>query len=277
MPELPEVETVVRSLSRRLRGALITDVSATVDRLRLPVDLTRLRDACCGRTIADLRRRAKYIIADLDDGPALVLHLGMTGAFRIVPAAAPPARYERITWQLADGRSWRFVDVRRFGSVQVCSQPPAGEDPELLAGLGPEPLGSGFHGEYLQQQAHGRDRPIKNLIMDQAIVVGVGNIYASEALFRAGISPKRPSRSLSRAAATRLAAAIRAVLAEAIEAGGTTIDDFRDVDGTAGHFAVKLRVYGRRGQTCTRCGRSGAVRRIVQAGRSSFYCPGCQR
>jgi len=277
MPELPEVETVVRCLRPRLCGALIADVTATTDRLRCPVDLVRLREACRGRRIGSLRRRAKYIVVDLEDGPSVVLHLGMTGAFRIVPAVAPPTPYERVVWRLADGRSWRFLDVRRFGSVQVCERASAGADLEPLAGLGPEPLSPDFSGAYLHAQARGRDRPIKNLIMDQAIVVGVGNIYASEALFRAGISPRRRSRALGRTAADRLAAAIRTVLGEAIAAGGTTIDDFRDVDGHEGRFAVNLSVYGRRGQDCPRCGLAGGIRRIVQAGRSSFYCPHCQR
>jgi len=274
MPELPEVETIVRSLRGHLRGATIADVRATVACLRRPVDVPRLRDACCGHTITGIRRRAKFILVELGEGPGLVLHLGMTGAFRIVERTAPAGRHERVIWDLTDGRSWRFADARRFGSVEVCDSPADGR--ASLNGLGVEPLEGEFRGEGLFMATRGRSRPIKNLIMDQAIIAGVGNIYASEALFRAGVRPQRASGALSRATCERLAAAIREVLAEAITAGGTTIDDYRDVDGTEGRFAVQLSVYGRTGEACQRCGPTSRVRRIVQSGRSSFYCPRCQ-
>jgi formamidopyrimidine-DNA glycosylase len=277
MPELPEVETVMRGLAPHLVGARIAGVLATTDRLRLPVDLPALRAACRGRTITGIRRRAKYVLVELGDGPGLILHLGMTGAFRIVPQAEPLAVHDRVVWQLADGRSWRFLDVRRFGSVQVCNWPADGADPAALAGLGPEPLGSEFGGDVLHAATRGRSRPIKDLIMDQSILVGVGNIYASEALFRAGIPPQRSGRRLGRTGCERLAVAIRDVLAEAIAAGGTTIADFRAVDGSEGQFAVHLRVYGRAGEACLRCGPAARIRRIVQSGRSSFFCPRCQR
>jgi formamidopyrimidine-DNA glycosylase len=277
MPELPEVETVVRGLRPHLVGALLSEVTASVTHLRTPVDLPRLREICVGRTIRAIRRRAKFIVVELDGDVGMLLHLGMTGAFRIVPAEAPPTAYERVAWRLADGRSWRFLDVRRFGSVQVCALPTAGRDPELLDDLGPEPLSAAFDGAVLHAATRGRERPVKTLIMDQAVVVGVGNIYASEALFRAAISPQRRSASLSRAATERLAAAIKAVLTEAIEAGGTTIGDFRRVDGSEGEFAVNLNVYGRHGLDCLRCGLPAGIRRTVQAGRSSFFCPRCQR
>jgi formamidopyrimidine-DNA glycosylase len=277
MPELPEVETVVRGLRPHLVGALISDVTATVERLRTRVDLPSLREVCCGRTIRAVRRRAKFIVVELDGGVGMVLHLGMTGAFRIVPPETPLTAYDRVAWRLADGRSWRFLDVRRFGSVQACALPPDGQAPALLAGLGPEPLEADFDGAFLYAATRGRARPVKNLIMDQAVVVGVGNIYASEALFRAELSPKRHSASLSRAAADRLAAAIKAVLLEAIAAGGTTIGDFRHVDGSEGEFAVNLNVYGRKGLDCLRCGLPAGIRRIVQGGRASFFCPRCQR
>lgn len=274
MPELPEVETVVRSLRPRLLGATIADVRATVSALRLPVDLPGLRAACCGHTITAIRRRAKYILVDLGQGPTLVLHLGMTGAFRILDRTVPESPHERVVWDLADGRTWRFVDPRRFGSVQIVASGALGA--AALSGLGIEPLDSGFGSDVLHRASRNRSRPIKNLIMDQAILAGVGNIYASEALFRAGIRPQRSSRSLSRMACARLAAAIREVLTEAIAAGGTTIDDYRDVDGSEGHFGVRLNVYGRTDGACPRCGPTAHVRRIVQSGRSSFYCPRCQ-
>jgi formamidopyrimidine-DNA glycosylase len=277
MPELPEVETVVRGLRPHLVGAQIRDVTAAVARLRTPVDLPRLREVCCGRTIRDIRRRAKFIVVELDDGVAIVLHLGMTGAFRIVPQDTPPAPHECVAWRLAGGRSWRFRDVRRFGLVQICALPGTGGDPEQFRDLGPEPLSDAFDGAFLHAAMRGRDRPVKNLIMDQAVVVGVGNIYANEALFRARINPQRRSASLSRAAVDRLVGAIKGVLTAAIDAGGTTIGDFRRVDGSEGEFGLDLKVYGRAGQDCPRCGAGHGIRRIVQAGRSSFLCPRCQR
>jgi formamidopyrimidine-DNA glycosylase len=276
MPELPEVETVVRGLLPHLLGAHIADVVATTDRLRRPVSLPSLRAACCGRTIMGIRRRAKYILIDLGGGSGLILHLGMTGAFRIVPETEPLATHDRIAWQLADGRSWRFRDVRRFGSVHACRLPVDGADPAMLAELGVEPLGSAFSGQVLHDTSRKRSRSIKDLIMDQSIVAGVGNIYASEALFRAGIRPQRCAGRLGRDACERLAAAIKEVLSEAIEAGGTTIADFHDVDGSEGEFAVHLNAYGRAGRDCPRCGLPAGIRRIVQSGRSSFFCPRCQ-
>ncbi len=277
MPELPEVETIVRGLRPHLIGAVIRDVTAGTDRLRAPVSLPALREACCGRRVLGIARRAKYILVDLGPGSGLLLHLGMTGAFRVVPETAPKAPEERVSWHLADGRRWGYLDVRRLGSVEVCALPADGTAPEALAGLGPEPLGEGFDGGLLYAATRGRRSPIKSLLLDQTLIAGVGNIYASEALFRAGIRPQRPGGRLGRAACDRLAAAVRGVLDEAIAAGGTTIDDFRAVDGSAGRFAVRLCVYGRAGEHCPRCGKADAIRRIVQSGRSTFFCRYCQR
>ncbi|MBN2450094.1 MAG: bifunctional DNA-formamidopyrimidine glycosylase/DNA-(apurinic or apyrimidinic site) lyase [Lentisphaeria bacterium] len=277
MPELPEVETVRRSLEPRLLGAVIRDVSASVDNLRLPVNVDTLRRFCCGRRICALRRRAKFLVVVFDNGAGLILHLGMTGAFRIVPESTPYTVHERVAWTLSGGRSWRFADVRRFGSVRPTHFPDAGGDPPELAHLGIEPLAPAFDGAHLYRLSRGRRRPIKNLIMDQTMVVGVGNIYASEALFRAGIHPARPAGRVGRASASRLATAIREVLEEAIAAGGTTLRDFRDPDGSEGMFQVHLAVYGRQAGDCPRCGMAAGIRRVVMAGRSSFYCRGCQR
>ena len=277
MPELPEVETIRRSLEQHLLGSRITAVTTTVDKLRTPLDATALNACCRGRTMRYFGRRAKFLLVGFDTDPGMILHLGMTGAFRIVSAVEPLHPHDRICWELSDGRSWRFLDSRRFGSLHLSTIPTDGTDPEALRHLGPEPLSEAFTPAYLAAAARGRKRPIKNLIMDQRVLVGVGNIYASEALFRAGIRPTRPSSRLGRAGAMRLTRAIKEVLADAIAQGGTTISDFKDVDGSEGHFRVMLDVYGRQDQTCHRCGLQGGIRRIVQAGRSTFFCRGCQQ
>jgi len=277
MPELPEVETICRSLCPQLVGREILDVRTTTAMLRLPLCVAALRDCCVGRAVVDVRRRGKYLIVELSGDCGLLIHLGMTGAFRIEPADAPASRHDRVAWVLSDGRVWRFADVRRFGSVQPCELPGAGATPACLQHLGPEPLGSAFTGDYLHCATRGRRRPIKNLIMDQGVVVGVGNIYANEALFRAGLRPRRASGRLSRAACLRLVAAVKEVLEEAISYGGTTISDYRQVDGTEGKFRTRLDAYGRHGEPCPRCGDGALIRRVVLGGRASFYCPRCQR
>lgn len=276
VPELPEVETVRRALRPHLRGRGITAVRARVDRLRRPVQTDDLRAACVGHRFVDIRRRAKYLIAELDGPRSLLLHLGMTGAFRIEPADTPDGDYDRVIWDLDNGQVLRFTDVRRFGTVVTCATSPAGIDPPELPGLGPEPLGPEFHSDHLHAVTRGRTRPIKNLLMDQAVVVGIGNIYANEALFRARINPRRQAGRLSHGSCGRLVHCVREVLREAIEAGGTTISDFRSVDGSEGKFRIHLDVYDRTGRPCSRCADDPPVRRIVQAGRSTYYCPRCQ-
>ena len=275
MPELPEVETVVRAVRPHLVGRAVTAVTTTVERLRTPLRLAGDR-RLLGRAIVDVRRRAKYVIAELDGGHALLLHLGMTGSFRIQPAAAGLSVHDRVSFALDDGNTWVFCDPRRFGQAEVHALPRPGGEPACLADLGPEPLGPDFDVDWLQHACRGRRRPIKNLIMDQDVVVGVGNIYASEALFRAHIRPMTAAGRLSRARLRRLHTAIREVLHEAIAAGGTTIINFKTVDGSEGLFRRALRVYQRTGERCRRCGR-GRIRRLVQSGRSSYYCPVCQR
>jgi formamidopyrimidine-DNA glycosylase len=278
MPELPEVETVCRALRPHLTGARLVAVRTLVSHLRTPLDGPALERACRGRAIVGVRRRAKYLLIDLEGGrQALLLHLGMTGACRICAAAEPLETHARVVWRLADGREWRFIDARRFGRVSVCElRTPAGLPPEL-DGCGIEPLEDGFTGECLWHLTRGRAVPIKCLIMDQRLVAGVGNIYANEACFRAGVRPGRAARTLSRRACTALAREIRAVLEEAILCGGTTISDFQSVDGEEGRFHVALDVYGRTGASCTRCGERSRVRRSVLGGRSTFACRRCQR
>lgn len=275
MPELPEVETVRRALDRHLPGARLAGVELRVDRMRGELSLEHLRAACVGQSIVRVRRRAKYVLVDFVDGGGLLLHLGMTGSLRVDPPGAEPLPHDRIGWPLADGRIWRFNDPRRFGTVEAFADLAAAE-PVRFAALGPEPLGEEFTTAYLRGALHGRTASVKSLIMDQRIVVGVGNIYASEALFRSGILPTRQGGKVGTDACARLVANIRTILAEAIECGGTTISDFRSPDGSEGQFTVHLEVYGKAGEPCPRCGPEHPIRRRVVAGRSTFYCPRCQ-
>ena len=291
MPELPEVETVCRALRTPLVGRRITDVRALTAKLRTPLSTPALRAFCEGRKIIDIRRRAKYIIVEFDrpklairhssfaipQFPALLLHLGMTGAFRVCPTADAVEKHARIIWTLDNGRQWRFLDARKFGGADCCGLRTSGGTPAELDHLGIEPLEEEFTTEFLCQKSRGRNTPVKCLLMDQATVVGIGNIYASEACFRAGVRPQRPAGKLTRAECAKLVKESRAVLRAAIECGGTTIRDFNSVDGTEGHFDTVLNVYGRTGQPCPRCGAAHTIRRIVLGGRSSFYCAKCQR
>lgn len=275
MPELPEVETVRRALVQHLPGARLAGVELRIDRLRNQLRSEELEARCVGQTIRAVRRRAKYLLVDFAGGGGMILHLGMTGSLRVDPAGAEPLAHDRIGWPLADGRVWRFNDPRRFGTVEVFADLAAAE-PVRFAAFGPEPLGEAFTADYLHGMLRGRSASVKSLIMDQRVVVGVGNIYASESLFRAGILPTRQGGRVGRAACARLVAEIRAVLAEAIDCGGTTISDFRAPDGSEGRFSIRLEVYGREGEACLRCGTEHPVRRRVVAGRSTFYCPRCQ-
>ena len=284
MPELPEVETVCRALRPHLVGHRITDVRALTAKMRSPLSTPALRIFCTGRKIIDIRRRAKYILVELagpknaiPQFPVLLLHLGMTGSFRVCPAATPMEKHARVTWTLDDGREWRFIDARKFGGVECCELRTPGGVPAELDHLGTEPLENRFTTEFLWEKSRGRNVPVKCLIMDQAIVVGIGNIYASEACFRAGIRPQRPASRLTHVECARLVKESRAVLRAAIECGGTTIRDFNSVDGTEGHFDTELNVYGRTGQPCPRCGAAHPVQKIVLGGRSSFYCAKCQK
>jgi formamidopyrimidine-DNA glycosylase len=252
-------------------------VRPLVGRLRTPLDAAALRNACAGRQILDLRRRAKFLVLELEDRHALILHLGMTGTFHLDPAAAPHRPHDRVTWELDDGTSLRFQDPRRFGSVECCRLPAAGAEPPSLASLGPEPLAPAFDGAHLHHHAHGRRTAVKAWIMQQELVAGVGNIYANEACFRARLDPRTPAGHLSRHACDRLAAEIKGVLADAIRAGGTTIRDFRSADGSEGHFSRQLQIYGHAGEDCRRCGPGHSIERLRLAGRATYRCPHCQR
>jgi len=274
MPELPEVETVRRTLEPRLVGRRVTEVHVHDARLRTPLRQTVLRRQLIGRRVVSLTRRAKYLVAEIDSGWALVLHLGMSGRLRVMPAGTPAEPHTHVRLRLDDGNELRFRDQRRFGMLFVVQSERLPAHPRFRS-LGPEPLSPEFSAHSLARTARGAKRPIKNFLMDAAVVVGVGNIYASEALYRAGIHPATPAGTLAAARWQRLHAAVQATLHDALQQGGTTLKDFQDADGQEGMFQVRLGVYGREAERCERCGRR--IQRIVQAGRSTFFCPGCQR
>lgn len=283
MPELPEVETVRRSLLRLLPGRRIRRVEVRAPELREPLDRDAL-EALEGNVVGDLGRRAKYLLIETSDGTGasartLVVHLGMSGRLTVVADGVPYDKHEHLALHLADedGRPCgrlRLVDPRRFGQAFVLDSESLASD-RHFAHLGIEPLDEGFDGGFLAARASGRRGPIKAFLMDATAVVGVGNIYASEALWRARVHPKRSVARISAATWQRLADAVRDVLADAIEQGGTTLNDFADGEGNAGYFQVSLDVYDREGEPCRRCGR--ILKRIVQSNRSTYYCPGCQR
>ncbi len=270
MPELPEVETSRRGIEPYVSGQEVTGVRIRNRALRWPV-APDFESALTGRVITSVGRRAKYILFNTDAGSA-ILHLGMSGSVTIVPADSPAAVHDHVDIELASGDVLRFRDPRRFGSLHWTGDPASHW---LLKDLGPEPLGDSFDGDYLWQQSRGRRVAVKPFIMNAGIVVGVGNIYASESLFRAGIHPRRKAGRIAKARYGLLADAIKNVLARAIEAGGTTLRDFYGFNGQAGYFQLELDVYGRDGEPCPRC--NAEVRHAVLGQRSTYFCIECQR
>jgi len=275
MPELPEVETTLRGIAPALTGRSIAEVVVRNPSLRWPIppEIHRAQ----GRTIAECRRRAKYLLIDLDGGNAhrggLLMHLGMSGSLRICDAGDALRKHDHFDLLLDDGRCLRFNDPRRFGALLWWDYPV--EDHELLRNLGPEPLTDEFSGARLWGRSRGRKVAVKSFIMDGKTVVGVGNIYASEALFMAGIHPSRPAGRIARGRYDALVLAIRDVLSRAIRRGGTTLRDYLSADGRPGYFAQELLVYERDGQPCFQC--RTPIRRRVIGQRSSYYCHHCQR
>ncbi len=283
MPELPEVETVRRGLLPVMEGRLI--VQAVVNRpdLRWPLPLG-MAGRLMGKRVTALRRRSKYILADLDSGETLIIHLGMSG--RMLVSGAPlgdfhhdhptPAKHDHVVLNMEGGARVTFNDARRFGSMDLIATDRAESHP-LLASLGPEPLGNAFSGHYLAERLKSRNTPIKSALLDQGVVAGLGNIYVCEVLFRAGINPARKAGQIAAVRVAGLAPIIRDVLAEAIDAGGSSLRDYRQTDGELGYFQHAFNVYGREGEPCNTPGCRSSIIRIVQSGRSSFYCPTCQR
>lgn len=271
MPELPEVETTCRGLSPHLLGKQVKSVTVRQRQLRWPVP-GRLEKALPGQEILSLSRRAKYLLVGTGAG-TLIAHLGMSGSFRMVGPDNIAGKHDHVDIALGSGWILRYNDPRRFGCMLWTRGDPLRH--KLLKALGPEPLEPGFNGQYLYQAARGRKLSIKPFLMSNQVVVGVGNIYASESLHRAGIHPRRPAGRVSLARMEALAGEVRLVLTEAIEAGGTTLKDFVREDGQPGYFAQSLLVYGRAGNPCNRCGET--IRQEVMGQRASYFCPGCQR
>jgi formamidopyrimidine-DNA glycosylase len=271
MPELPEVEITRRGLDAHLTGLTIKDAIIRNGSLRWPIP-KNLPKLLRGQSIHSFKRRAKYLLMDCGSG-TLILHLGMSGSLRILPANTPAEKHDHFDLVLGNGTLMRLRDPRRFGAVlwhsgDVHTHP-------LLAALGPEPLENDFDARYLYQATRGRSISIKQCIMDNHIVVGVGNIYANEALFRAGIKPQLAAGKLSLPRCARLVEEIRATLAEAIQLGGSTLRDFVNTSGQPGYFQQTYWVYGRAGEPCRRCG--ALIKQIKQGQRSSFYCGACQK
>ena len=292
MPELPEVETVRRGLQPFLEGARFERVEARRPDLRFPLP-ERFVERLEGRAITALTRRAKYLVADLDDGAVLVMHLGMTGSFRIEPlgadgaipgtfhyARSKDAAHDHVVFALSGGTGGAAVvtynDPRRFGFMTLAERASLETHP-LFAHVGIEPLGNALSGEVIARLFEGKKAPLKAALLDQSLIAGLGNIYVCEALWRSELAPTRAAGTIGAGEADRLAGAIRDVLAEAIEAGGSSLRDYVKTDGALGYFQHSFAVYDREDETCRRPGCGGTVARVVQSNRSTFFCPRCQR
>lgn len=283
MPELPEVETVRRGLLPVMEGRVLLAADVRRPDLRFPLP-ERMAERLSGARVLALRRRSKYILADLSTGETLLVHLGMSGRILISGnlvgefhhAHPAPAKHDHVVFDMEGGARVTFNDARRFGAMDLMPTD-AAETHWLLRDLGPEPLGNSFDETYLVARLKGRATPIKAALLDQRIVAGLGNIYVSEILYRAGIDPRRAAGRISSERISSLVPLTRAVLGEAIEAGGSSLKDYRQADGEMGYFQHSFRVYDREGEPCRTPGCTGQVHRIVQSGRSSFFCPVCQR
>ncbi|MBL4928363.1 bifunctional DNA-formamidopyrimidine glycosylase/DNA-(apurinic or apyrimidinic site) lyase [Fuscibacter oryzae] len=283
MPELPEVETVRRGLLPVMEGRVISRAEVNRDGLRFPFP-ARMSARLTGATVLGLRRRSKYILADLSTDETLLIHLGMSGRMLISGAQLgqfhhdhpAPQKHDHVVLTMEGGGRVTFNDARRFGAMDLMATEAEASHP-LLASLGPEPFGNEFSPEYLVRRLAGKATPVKSALLDQHVVAGLGNIYVSEVLHRAAISPLRLARDLTSRESGALVPLIRDVLGEAIEAGGSSLRDYRQADGELGYFQHNFRVYDREGTPCPTPGCTGTITRTVQAGRSSFHCPDCQR
>lgn len=291
MPELPEVETVRRGLAPAMEGQVIERADVNRPDLRWPFP-ERMAERLCGQTVLRLRRRSKYVLADLSSGETLLIHLGMSGRMLVSGDTSfqefalgkigqfvhdhPPAqKHDHVVFHMDNGARITFNDPRRFGAMDLLDTATADQH-KLLAVLGPEPLGNDFHDSHLIKAFENKNSPVKSALLDQRIVSGLGNIYVCEALFRAGISPKRKAGKISKPRVASLVPIIRDVLSEAIEAGGSSLKDFKQADGELGYFQHSFDVYGREGEPCRTPECGDTIERIVQSGRSSFYCKQCQ-
>ena len=280
LPELPEVETVRKGLEPYMTGHVIVQADIRRPDLRWPFP-ENMAARLMGKRVERLRRRSKYILCDLDSGETLLIHLGMSGRMTISApekAGAHPAleKHDHVVIDMDNGARITFNDARRFGAMDLLDTKTA-EQHKLLASIGPEPLGNSFDEAYFVNALKGKNTPIKSALLDQRIVAGLGNIYVCEALWRTGISPLSKAGKLSKARAASLVPAIRAVLNDAIAAGGSSLKDYRQANGELGYFQHSFATYGREGEPCKTMDCIGQIKRVAQSGRSSFYCPECQR
>lgn len=276
MPELPEVETVRRGLVPVLEGHRLDRVQLRRADLRFPFP-DGFGQRLTGRHVRSVGRRAKFLLITLDNGTILISHLGMSGSFRIYENNPPELdKHDHVVFVTSGGCEIRYNDPRRFGFMVLTSEHEISEH-SMLAKIGPEPVFPGLDGAALAARLKGRNAPIKAALLDQSVIAGIGNIYACEALFAAGISPRRKAASVQGGRAEKLAAAIQSVLMKAIEAGGSSLKDHRQPSGELGYFQHSFQVYGRAGQACPGCGPEGLINQISQSGRSTFFCPRCQR
>ncbi len=283
MPELPEVETVRRGLTPAMEGVVIERADVNRPDLRWPFPEC-MAERLAGQRVDRLRRRSKYILADLSSGETLLIHLGMSGRMTVsgdplgqfVHDHPMPEKHDHVVFHMANGARVTFNDPRRFGAMDLLPTATA-EDHKLLSVLGPEPLGNDFHEQHLIDAFKGKNTPVKSALLDQGIVAGLGNIYVCEALYRGKVSPRRKAGQISAARVAALVPIIRQVLQDAIEAGGSSLKDFRQADGELGYFQHSFDVYGREGEPCRTQGCGAEIKRITQSGRSSFYCAQCQR
>lgn len=275
MPELPEVETITNALRKPLVERKITGIHILTKMLRYPVNLNEESDILC-RIIIRVTRRAKYIVIELDDLHVITIHLGMTGILRVETLPVQRKKHDHVAIEFDNGTALIFNDTRRFGFIRLSKISHPNTLPATLQNLPPEPLTESFCTDYLYEKFQKHKKPVKGAIMDNGIVTGVGNIYASEALYLSRINPIKSCFSLSRKRCQELVQAIKTVLKASIKAGGTTISDFRTVDGSEGKYAIQLNAYGKEGEMCSRCEKR-RIRKIMLGGRSTYYCTFCQR
>ncbi|MES0864114.1 bifunctional DNA-formamidopyrimidine glycosylase/DNA-(apurinic or apyrimidinic site) lyase [Ruegeria sp. SCPT10] len=283
MPELPEVETVRRGLAPAMEGVVIAQADVNRPDLRWPFP-DRMAERLTGKRVERLRRRSKYILADLSSGETLLVHLGMSGRMTVsgdplgqfVHEHPRAQKHDHVVFHMANGARVTFNDPRRFGAMDLLPTVTA-EEHKLLSVLGPEPLGNDFHEQHLIDAFKGKNTPVKSALLDQGIVAGLGNIYVCEALYRGRVSPRRKAGQISKPRIAALVPIIRQVLQDAIDAGGSSLRDFRQADGELGYFQHSFDVYGREDEPCRTEGCGALIKRITQSGRSSFYCAQCQR
>jgi formamidopyrimidine-DNA glycosylase len=274
MPELPEVEVIRRGLQRHLPGRQVIDIKAGNKKLRFSMPRKDLKKFIQGAQFKSVDRRAKFLLIRMDNGAHLLIHLGMTGRLGIFPTGTPRSKHDHLRVQLDNDMELRFNDIRRFGFIHVL--PPGGNFSDtMLAIIGPEPLGPDFTAKYLQECAAGKNRPLKNFLMDSRIIAGIGNIYACEILFHARFHPEKKINGLTKKQWKKVVESSRYILQKAIESGGTTISDFVNESGKSGYFQLKLQTYGRLGKPCNTC--KTPITKKTMAGRSTFFCPKCQK